>query len=223
MTTDHTNAGVESVGGGTGMTCYGFKGGSSTASRRVEVGAGGKHVVGVFVQANFGRRVELTLAGLPVGRMLADDDPEKSVSNQPPGAGGVIVIVGTDAPLLPGQCKALARRVPLGLARTGATGSHFSGDIFLAFSTANDDALASRHAPEDDTAQGTNYATMTFVPWGSVNPLDEAVIQATEEAVINALVAAETSTGINGHRSAGLPHHAIRTLFSQPQPALAET
>ena len=207
-----------SVGGGTGMTCYGFKGGSGTASRRVRVGAAVEHVVGVFVQANFGRRAELTIAGLPVGRTLADDDPEDRVSGPLAGAGSVIVVVATDAPLLPGQCKALARRVSLGLARTGATGSHFSGDIFLAFSTANDDALASRPAPDDDSAHAPGYATMTFVPWGSVNPLYEAVVQATEEAVINALVAAETMTGIDDHRSPGLPHDPIRTLFSRPQP-----
>jgi L-aminopeptidase/D-esterase-like protein len=132
-----------SVGGGTGMTCYGFKGGSGTASRTVELG-GERYTVGAFVQANFGRRDELRIAGVPVGRQLLDDNPEEDGDwLAPPGAGSVIVVLATDAPMLPGQCKAMARRVPLGLARTGTSGSHFSGDIFLAFSTANGDALAS--------------------------------------------------------------------------------
>ena len=131
-----------SVGGGTGMNCYHFKGGSGTASRVVEHGSDA-YSVGVFVQANFGARKELVIAGVPVGRELADDDPMADPSwYAPAGAGSVIAIVATDAPLLPGQCKALARRVPLGLARTGTTGSHFSGDIFLAFSTGNHGELA---------------------------------------------------------------------------------
>jgi D-aminopeptidase len=198
------------VGGGTGMTCYEFKGGSGTASRRVRV-SGGEHVVGVFVQANFGRRRELTIAGLPVGRELAADNPQQALDPAaPPGAGSVIVIVATDAPLLPGQCKALARRVPLGLARTGTTGSHFSGDIFLAFSTANDGQLAAM--PTDATAE-RGYATLRFVPWGHLDPLFAAVVQATEEAVINALTAAETMVGIDGHRSPAVPHDAVAQLM----------
>ena len=211
------------VGGGTGMTCYGFKGGSGTASRRVAFGAV-EHALGVFVQANFGRRRELTIAGVPVGGMLADDNPEEDEEwFAPRGAGSVIVVVATDAPLLPGQCKALARRVPLGLARTGTTGSHFSGDIFLAFSTANDDALASRPgAPaaraEDDAAtssEAPGYGTLRFIPWGAVDPLYEALVQATEEAVINALVAAETTVGVDGHRSPALPHDAVVELLAR--------
>ena len=118
-----------SVGGGTGMNCYQFKGGSGTASRLVSF-AGTTFTVGVFVQANFGSREELTLAGVPLGELLADDNPMAN----PGGAGSVIAIVGTDAPLIPGQCTALARRVTLGLARTGTAGSHFSGDLFLALS-----------------------------------------------------------------------------------------
>src|SRR6185295_15697850 len=129
-----------SVGGGTEMTCYEFKGGNGTASRQVSYGQR-TFTVGVFVQANFGSRIELTVAGRRVGPELLDDNPlandwfEVDLGlKPPPGAGSVIAIVATDAPLLPGQCKALARRVPLGLARTGTAGSHFSGDIFLAFS-----------------------------------------------------------------------------------------
>ena len=144
------------------MNCYHFKGGSGTASRIVEHGTD-TYSVGVFVQANFGARKELVIAGVPVGRELADDDPMADPScYAPAGAGSVIAIVATDAPLLPGQCKALARRVPLGLARTGTTGSHFSGDIFLAFSTGNHGELAIGLGTA--TAAGA-YGTLRFVPW----------------------------------------------------------
>ena len=139
-----------SVGGGTGMNCYGFKGGSGTSSR-VVAHAGDEYVVAAFVQANFGSREELTIAGVHLGHEFADDNPMMESDwlsrdqrrGGASGAGSVIVVVATDAPLLPHQCKALARRVPLGLARTGTAGGHFSGDIFLAFSTANPGALAS--------------------------------------------------------------------------------
>ena len=141
VTVDHAIAAIDSatggaieegsVGGGTGMNCYAFKGGSGTASRIVDYGHR-SYTVGVFLQANFGSRHELSIAGVPLGGgALADDNPMEAYFNGgPTGAGSCIGIVATDAPLLPGQCKALARRVPLGLARTGTTGSHFSGDIF---------------------------------------------------------------------------------------------
>jgi D-aminopeptidase len=195
------------VGGGTGMTCYGFKGGSGTASRVVPFGAR-HHTVGAFVQANFGSRRELTIAGVPLGtRLLADNPQESSGRPVPPGAGSVIVIIATDAPLLPAQCKALARRVPLGLARTGTTGSHFSGDIFLAFSTANGGSLSM-------TPGGpVEYDTLRFVPWPLIDPLYAAVVQGVEEAVINALVAAPEMVGIDGHRSPRLPHHVVAEVF----------
>jgi D-aminopeptidase len=203
-----------SVGGGTGMICYGFKGGSGTASRRLEL-AGAAHTVGVFVQANFGRRAELVIAGTPVGAILPDDDPEADPAGPaPPGAGSVIVLVATDAPLLPGQCEALARRVPLGLARTGTTGSHYSGDIFLAFSTADADGLASRLAPAEDHAQPP-YGSVEFVRWEHIDPLYTAAVQATEEAVLNALCAAPTMVGRDGHRSPGLPVHAVGELLAR--------
>ncbi|HEY1711944.1 MAG TPA: P1 family peptidase [Solirubrobacteraceae bacterium] len=198
------------TGGGTGMTCYAFKGGSGTASRQVAF-ADDVHTVAVFVQANFGSRRDLRIAGCPVGRLLAADNPQESEEwFVPMGAGSVIAIVATDAPLLPGQCKALARRVPLGLARTGTNGSHFSGDIFLAFSTANDDALTSRLGPVDAPA----YASLRFIPWGLIDPYYDAVVQATEEAVVNALVGAETMVGIDGHRSPALPHAALAALIA---------
>jgi L-aminopeptidase/D-esterase-like protein len=219
VTADHAVAAIESarsgpvaqgaVGGGTGMTCYAFKGGSGSSSREVRFGDD-VHTVAVFVQANFGSRRELTIAGQPVGRTLEVENLQEDTDwFAPPGAGSVIGLVATDAPLLPGQCKALARRVPLGLARTGTTGSHFSGDIFLAFSTANDGALTSRlvrGAPE--------YDSLRFVPWSLIDPFYEAVVQATEEAVVSALVAAETTVGVDGHLSPGLPNEQVAALFA---------
>ncbi|HVN13643.1 MAG TPA: P1 family peptidase [Kineosporiaceae bacterium] len=215
-----------SVGGGTGMICYGYKGGSGTASRVLPY-AGARYTVGAFVQANFGDRPELTIAGVRLGRLLAADDPlgepswlqtdaeraeapPRSASSGStgrsvvPGAGSVIVVVATDAPLLPGQCTALARRVPLGLARTGTTGSHFSGDIFLAFSTANRGALASRIPVEPPTDD--DYDRLTFLPWGRMDPLFAAVVECVEEAVLNALVVNSEMVGRDGHRVPALPH-----------------
>src|SRR3984957_19849779 len=198
------------VGGGTGMTCYGFKGGSGTASRVVPFGTG-HHTVGAFVQANFGSRRELTVAGVPLGtRLLADNPQETSAWLAPPGTGSVIVIIATDAPLLPGQCKALARRVPLGLARTGTTGSHFSGDIFLAFSTANGGSLSEALAAAAGPAY---YESLRFVPWPLIDPLYAAVVQCVEEAVINALVAAPEMVGVDGRRIPRLPHHVVAEAF----------
>jgi len=208
-----------SVGGGTGMICYEFKGGNGTASRLVSY-AGTTYTVGVFVQANFGRRQELTLAGLPLGQLLSDEDsaaaPQASPGG-PGGAGSVIAIVGTDAPLLPHQCTALARRVTLGLARTGTTGSHYSGDLFLAFSTGNPDAFT----PGREARMGAapeRYDQLRFVPWGFIDPFYAAVVQATEEAVANALVANEDMTGRDGHHSRALPRDRVAALFRQRAP-----
>lgn len=128
------------------------------------------------------------------------------------GAGSVIVIIATDAPWLPGQCKALTRRAPLGLARTGTAGSHFSGDVFLAFSTANQDALASNFTTRSG---GGDCATMRFLPWNRMDPFYEAVVQATEEAVINTLAGAETTIGVDDHRSPGMPGELISALLDQ--------
>jgi len=190
-----------SVGGGTGMNCYEFKGGSGTASR-VVAHAGHHYTVGVFVQANFGARKELVIAGVPLGDVLADDNPMAEYF-APHGAGSVIAMVATDAPLLPNQCKAFARRVTLGLARTGTSGSHFSGDLFLAFSTANGGAFT----PGSETlfGRGRDYDELRFIPWGSLDPFYESVVQATEEAVLNALVANEEMIGVGGRRTPGLP------------------
>lgn len=196
------------VGGGTGMTCYGFKGGSGTASRTVPYGTS-TYTVGAFAQANFGARRELVIAGVRAGRELPAEATE---TGAPEGAGSVIVIIGTDAPLLPGQCAALARRVPMGLARTGTSGSHFSGDIFLAFSTANPGALTATFPSGDPTDD--DYETLRFIPWGRMDPCYEAVAQSVEEAVLNALTAGRDTPDRHGRTVPGLPHDAVRALFA---------
>ena len=192
-----------SVGGGTGMNCYQFKGGSGTASRLVPF-AGQDYAVGVFVQANFGSRHELTLAGTPLGEDLAADNPMADLSDAPPGAGSVIAVVATDAPLFPHQLQAFARRVTVGLARTGTSGSHFSGDLFLAFSTANPGAFR----PDAPALR-----QLDFIGWEYLDPFFEAVVQATEEAVVNALVANEEMTGRDGHRTPALPRDQVIGLL----------
>ena len=201
-----------SVGGGTGMNCYQFKGGSGSASRRVDY-AGTSYTVGVFVQANFGSREELTIAGLPVGQALAADNPMADYFGQPAGAGSVIAVVATDAPLLPHQCQALARRVTLGLARTGTTGSHFSGDLFLAFSTASPGGITPAVSTFRPGA-GARYDQLRFIPWGFLDPFFGAVVQGTEEAVLNALVANEDMTGRAGHRTPALRRDQVVRLLS---------
>jgi len=215
-----------SVGGGTGMICYEFKGGNGTASRRVDY-RGTSYTVGVFVQANFGSREELTLAGVRLGRLLSGDGPAAADGRGadgpaasggrgtaggavPPGAGSVIAIVATDAPLFPHQCSALARRVTHGIARTGTVSSHFSGDLFLAFSTANPGGFSGYH-PEPGTGQ--DYDQLRFIPWAQLNPFFAAVVQATEEAVANALVANEDMTGRDGHHVPALPRDQVAALF----------
>jgi D-aminopeptidase len=192
------------------MCCYDFKGGTGTASRRVEHARDG-YTVGVLVQANFGDRKELTIAGVPLGEALADDNPAAAHFS---GAGSVIAVVATDAPLLGGQCKALARRVPLGLARTGTTGSHFSGDLFLALSTANPGAFTPGAASLYGEGAGT-YDELRFVPWGFLDPFYEAVVQATEEAVVDVLVVNEEMVGFRGHRTPALPRDRVVELLRQ--------
>jgi D-aminopeptidase len=207
-----------SVGGGTGMNCYSFKGGSGTASRLVEY-QGTSHTVGVLLQANFGSRTELMLAGRPVGRLVTAPNPMADFAIAPPGAGSVIALVATDAPLLPPQCKALARRVTLGLARTGTTGSHFSGDLFLAFSTGNPGAMLPGAAAlfgGAEPAADSGYGQLSFIPWGFLDLFFAAVVQATEEAVANALVANEDMTGQHGRLSVALPRDQVAALFAEP-------
>ncbi|MGY4712809.1 DmpA family aminopeptidase [Mycolicibacterium sp. CBM1] len=205
-----------SVGGGTGMNCYEFKGGNGSASRIVRYGPH-TFTVGAFVQANFGARQELTVTGRHVGPQLTVDNElaggwfAADLNRPPPGAGSVIAVIATDAPLLPGQCKALARRVPLGLARTGTTGSHFSGDIFLAFSTAETPHLAS-HFPIGEVGED-EFGRITFLPWGRMDDFYTAVVHSVEEAVLNALVVNSDMVGRDGHRSPALPHDQLQALL----------
>ena len=201
-----------SVGGGTGMNCYGFKGGNGTSSRLVELG-GRTYTVAVFLQANFGDRAELTIAGVPMGDLdvpcpIGDLGWFAEDRRVPGGSGSVIVIVATDAPMLPHQCEALARRVPFGLARTGTTGSHFSGDIFLALSTGNPGALDSGF-PLEPVAD-VRLRSLQMVPWSRMDDFYTATVQCVEEAVLNALVSNSTMTGRSGHVSFALPHDDVR-------------
>jgi L-aminopeptidase/D-esterase-like protein len=189
------------VGGGTGMVCYGFKCGSGTASRKVAEAAGG-YTVGVFVQANHGRRQELRIAGIPVGREISDTP--RPGGNDAPEQGSIIIVVATDAPLMPHQLQRLARRASLGLARTGATSGNGSGDIFIAFSTANAGAAANQ-----DVAQ------VSMLSNSRISALFSATVEATEEAIINALVAGETMVGVSGHRVESLPHDKLRQLLKR--------
>lgn len=181
------------VGGGTGMICHGFKGGIGTASRVVSAAAGG-FTVGVLVQANHGRRERLQVNGAPVGTAIPPSEvPLPGPAATREGGGSIIAVVATDAPLLPTQCTRLAQRAGLGIARTGGVGEHYSGDIFIAFSTAN------RGIPAGELGEGaplTVGLTMLSNPY--ITPLFDAVVEATEEAIVNALVAAETMTGRDG-------------------------
>jgi L-aminopeptidase/D-esterase-like protein len=202
-----------SVGGGTGMNCYEFKGGSGTASRLVEY-ADTTYTVGVFLQANFGAREELRIAGVPVGEALTDDNPMREYLVAPAGSGSCIAVVLTDAPLLPGECQALARRVTLGLARTGTTGSHFSGDLFLAQSVGNPGAITPGYRTLFPEAYGRMDA-LTFIPWGFMDAFYAAVVQATEEAVLNVLVANREVVGFRGHRTPAMPRDRVVAMLRE--------
>jgi L-aminopeptidase/D-esterase-like protein len=185
------------VGGGTGMICHEFKGGIGTSSRKLDAKAGG-HTVGVLVQCNYGLRGQLRIAGVPVGREI----PEHPAYGDE--TGSIIIVVATDAPLLPHQLKRLARRAALGLARNGSIAGNGSGDIFIAFSTANPNA----GLPE-------GVAQLTMLPNDRMNPLFLATVEATEEAIINALVAAETMTGANNRKVIALPHDRLREVLQK--------
>jgi len=188
------------VGGGTGMICYDFKGGIGTSSRLVETQSG-SFVVGALVQANHGDRAQLTVAGVPVGRML-DYGKVPSAWDQPPQLSSIIVILATDAPLLPPQCHRLAQRAVTGLARTGGTGHNTSGDLFLAFATGN-------HIPAH--AEGL-IPLEGMLPNDQMNPLIDAAAEAVEESILNALTAAETMTGQEGRTAYALPVDELKRL-----------
>ncbi|MFI5185220.1 MAG: P1 family peptidase [Chitinophagales bacterium] len=199
------------VGGGTGMVCHGFKGGIGTSSRVIDKKLGG-YTVGVLVQANYGVRSQLTIAGVPVGKELADtlnvkiyDQPSAEIhpgtdreNNELTEQGSIIVVVATDAPLLPHQLKRIAQRVPLGIGKCGGIGGNGSGDIFIAFSTANKNSFNR----EKET-------TATMFSNDQMGALFTATIEAVEEAIINALVAGTTMKGINDNTVYGLPHEAV--------------
>jgi L-aminopeptidase/D-esterase-like protein len=185
------------VGGGTGMVCYEFKGGIGTSSRRLSKQEGG-YTLGVLVQANFGQRHQLRVAGVPVGLELRDARARST------DVGSIIIVVATDAPLLPHQAKRLARRASLGIARTGSVAGSGSGDLFVAFST----AAVPRPAPD-------GVAAVRMLDNERMGPLFEAVVAATEEAVVNALVAGRTMTGYQGHTVLGLPHDRLRDILKR--------
>jgi L-aminopeptidase/D-esterase-like protein len=212
------------VGGGTGMVCHGFKGGIGTASRRLPPEQGG-YTVGVLVQCNYGARRDLRIAGVPVGEeipdlqpCIANHDPVPAGQGQrrpcdaasPPrggdddGAGSIIVVVATDAPLLPHQLKRVATRVSLGVGRMGGWGSNPSGDIFVAFSTANAGA-----------AGAADTASVRMLANARISPLFTATAQATEEAIVNAMLAAETMTGANDLRVYALPVDRLKTIMKK--------
>ncbi|MBC7985342.1 MAG: P1 family peptidase [Sphingomonadaceae bacterium] len=214
VTREHTFAALDaardgpvaegSVGGGTGMICYQFKCGTGTASRVLTERQGG-YTLGVLVQANHGGLRQLTVAGVPVGREIA------AAASERPELGSIIIVIATDAPLLPHQLQRLARRASLGLARTGAVSGNGSGDIFVAFSTANPDAGADEPPPAQLLANDR------------MDPLFTATVEATEEAIVNALVAGREMTGINGARIPAIDHAQLREILARynrlPAPA----
>ena len=200
------------VGGGTGMICHGFKGGTGTSSRVIDKNLGG-YTVGVLVQANYGTRKQLTIAGVPVGKELGDtlpivinDEPVASSenNNELSETGSIIVVVATDAPLLPHQLKRIAQRVSIGIGKNGGIGGNGSGDIFIAFSTANKSAFSR-----------TKETSVTMYSNDLMNELFAATIEATEEAIINALVAGKTMKGINDNTVPGLPHKAVIKILKK--------
>ena len=222
------------VGGGTGMVCNEFKGGIGTSSRVLDAKAGG-YTVGVLVQCNYGRRGQLRVAGVPVGKEIPEkpayggDESADSMWGQPPSpalsqaegavrrpegspnsgqagkdTGSIIVIVATDAPLIPTQLKRVAKKVSLGLGRDGSYSGDGSGDIFLAFSTANPGAVGTKGLHQ-----------LTMLPNDSLDPIFLATVQATEEAVVNAMVAAETMKGIDDHEVIALPHDRLREVLKK--------
>jgi D-aminopeptidase len=191
------------VGGGTGMVCNGYKGGIGTSSRKLSEKDGG-YTVGVLVQCNYGSRQNLRIAGIPVGREIPSEDPYALVPSDVLDRGSIIVVIATDAPLVSHQLKRLARRVSLGLGRNGSISGNGSGDIFIAFSTANRGAAATDHVVD-----------LKMLPNDELDPVFAATVQAVEEAIINAMVAAETMTGIENHKVVALSHEKLREVLKK--------
>jgi len=191
------------VGGGTGMICNEFKGGTGTSSRKLSANEGG-YTVGVLVQCNYGRRPNLIIAGVPVGKEIPEDPAYAAAPFDGSERGSIIVVVATDAPLVAHQLKRVARRVSLGLGRDGSVSGNGSGDIFIAFSTANSGAAAVDHVVD-----------LKMLPNDKMDDLFAATVQATEEAVVNAMIAAETMTGIDNHKAIALPHDKLRAVLKK--------
>ena len=193
------------VGGGTGMMCLGFKGGSGSSSRVIKI-KDSTYTLGVFVQSNFGAKRNLSIAGVPVGKELKDtmNYEFKAPPSYQPGDGSIIVVLATDAPLLPHQLKRIAARIALGVGKVGGRGENGSGDIFIAFSTANPNAF-----------QREDFTKLEELPNDLINPLFDATVQAVEEAIINTMVAAETMEGINGNKAYGLPHKLVLDILKK--------
>ena len=187
------------TGGGTGMVVHQFKGGTGTASRKFGI-EGSAYTVGVLVQANYGGRPGLTIAGVPVGQEITDLMPKRVTED----TGSIIVVVATDAPLLPHQLKRVVKRASLGIAKNGGIGGNSSGDIFIAFSTAN--AGAGKEA---------NLANVKMLANDRINPIFLATVQATEEAIINAMIAAETMTGVDGNTVYAIPHDRLKQAMKK--------
>jgi D-aminopeptidase len=198
------------VGGGTGMICHGFKGGVGTASRTLDTDDGGS-TVGVLVQANHGRRARLAVNGVPVGEHITHEEvPIPGRATAPEGSGSIIVVVATDAPLLPHQCARLAQRAGLGIARTGGAGENSSGDLFVAFSTANE-------VPDHENGPGDGHRILdvAMLDNAAIDPLFYAVIEATEEAILNALLQAETMSGRDGVTAYALDGRRLIEILSR--------
>jgi len=187
------------VGGGTGMITHGFKGGIGTASRRIDPKDGG-YTVGTLVQSNYGVRKTMRVAGVPVGEEIPDLLPGSAPQGEENGS--IIVVIATDAPLLPHQLRRVAQRATLGLGRMGSYAANGSGDIFIAFSTAN---------PGAATREGAR--TLQMLPNDALGPVFLAAVEATEEAIVNALVAAQTMSGINGYTVHAVPHDRLRAAM----------
>ncbi len=204
------------VGGGTGMICHEFKGGIGTSSRVIRQDLGG-YTVGVLVQANYGQRAWLRVDGVRVGEAIPVDevpspwDADGRSKTPPPGSGSIIVVVATDAPLLPHQCERLAQRASLGIARVGGTGGHTSGDLFIAFATGNRLPVG---LGVDDESRGRGTYDVKAAGDVIIDRLFEATIEATEEAIVNAMVAAQTVTGRDGITAYALPHDRLREVMA---------
>lgn len=200
------------VGGGTGMIAHGFKGGTGTSSRVIAVGED-RWTVGVLVQANHGWRERFSVNGVPVGLEIPHSevpDAYEEDATPAPGSGSIIIVVATDAPCLPHQCERLAQRAGLGMARVGGAGEHSSGDIFIAFATGNAGRVHSYKTEED-------YGTIDIrmISDMSMSEMYHGVIEATEEAIINAVVGAETMTGRDGNVAHALPHDRLREVMAK--------